>query len=98
MVGVGSEEKLYHLNGKEEFSYAQIRKLDSDFGRTQRQRTVAEALYKISIRRYGVLMKLFQEVLPYLSTNMTNGQIMRLAAKCIPDGSIELHSYCVPAK
>lgn len=43
-------------------------------------------------------MELFQEVLPYLSTNMTNGQIMRLAAKCIPAfGSIELHSYCVPA-
>lgn len=36
VVGVGSEEKLYHLNGKEALSYAQIRKLDSDFGRTQR--------------------------------------------------------------
>ena len=34
VVGVGSEEKLYHLNGKEALSYAQIRKLDSDFGRT----------------------------------------------------------------
>mgnify|MGYP000756771298 FL=1 len=99
MVGVGSEEKLYHLNGKEALSYAQIRKLDSDFGRTQRQRTVMEALYKkFQYADTDTLMELFQEVLPYLSTNMTNGQIMRLAAKCIPAfGSIELHSYCVPA-
>lgn len=99
MVGVGSEEKLYHLNGKEALSYAQIRKLDSDFGRTQRQRNVMEALYKkFQYADTDTLMKLFQEVLPYLSTNMTNGQIMRLAAKCIPAfGSIELHSYCVPA-
>ena len=99
VVGVGSEEKLYHLNGKEALSYAQIRKLDSDFGRTQRQRNVMEALYKkFQYADTDTLMKLFQEVLPYLSTNMTNGQIMRLAAKCIPAfGSIELHSYCVPA-
>ena len=80
-------------------AYAQIRKLDSDFGRTQRQRNVMEALYKkFQYADTDTLMKLFQEVLPYLSTNMTNGQIMRLAAKCIPAfGSIELHSYCVPA-
>ena len=30
------------------------------------------------------LMKLLDEVLPYLSTDMTNSQIMLLAAKCIP--------------
>lgn len=66
---------------------------------TARQRNVMEALYKkFQYADTDTLMKLFQEVLPYLSTNMTNGQIMRLAAKCIPAfGSIELHSYCVPA-
>lgn len=96
---LGNSAILHHLNGKEALSYAQIRKLDSDFGRTQRQRTVMEALYKkFQYADTDTLMKLFQEVLPYLSTNMTNGQIMRLAAKCIPAfGSIELHSYCVPA-
>lgn len=52
VVGVGSEEKLYHLNGKEALSYAQIRKLDSDFGRTQRQRNVTE--------RYNKLKEAFQ--------------------------------------
>ena len=44
------------------------------------------------------LMKLLDEVLPYLSTDMTNSQIMLLAAKCIPImGSAELSSYRVPA-
>ena len=43
-------------------------------------------------------MKLLDEVLPYLSTDMTNSQIMLLAAKCIPImGSAELSSYRVPA-
>lgn len=99
VVGVGTEEKLYHLNGKEALSYAQIRKLDSDFGRTQRQRTLMEALYKkFQYTDTDTLMELFEEILPYLSTNMTNAQITRLAVKCIPAfGSIELHSYCVPA-
>ena len=61
VVGVGSEEKLYHLNGKEALSYAQIRKLDSDFGRTQRQRNVMEALYKkFQYADTDTLMKLFQ--------------------------------------
>lgn len=48
VVGVGSEEKLYHLNGKEALSYAQIRKLDSDFGRTQRQRNASLPLAQLS--------------------------------------------------
>lgn len=58
-----------------------------------------EALYKkFQYAGTDKLMKLLQEILPYLSTNMANGQIVLLAAKCIPTfGSIELHSYCVPA-
>ena len=99
VVGIDSEEKTYHLNGKDALSYAQIRKLDSDFGRTQRQRNVMEALYKkFQYAGTDKLMELLQEILPYLSTNMTNGQIILLAAKCIPAvGSFELHSYCIPA-
>lgn len=43
-------------------------------------------------------MKLFQEVLPYLSTNMTNGQIMRLAAKCtLPLAQLSYTVTAVPA-
>lgn len=99
VVGVGSEAKLYHLDGKDALAYARIRKLDSDFGRTQRQRNVLQALYgKFREADAGVLMELFQEILPYLSTDMSNTQIMLLAAQCIPAlGSIQLSSYCVPA-
>lgn len=99
VVGIGSEEKTYHLNGKDALSYARIRKLDSDFGRTRRQRNVMNALYKKFKDVDGsTLMTLFQEILPYLATDMTNAQILQLAAKCIPViGSIELNNYCVPA-
>ena len=73
--------------------------IDNDFYRTQRQRNVLQAIYtKFRQSNAADLMKLLDEVLPYLSTDMTNSQIMLLAAKCIPImGSAELSSYRVPA-
>ena len=44
-------------------------------------------------------MNLFEKILPYLSTNMTNTQIMQLASQCIPMvASMDLNTYCVPAQ
>ena len=55
-------------------------------------------IVRITAEYAADLMKLLDEVLPYLSTDMTNSQIMLLAAKCIPImGSAELSSYRVPA-
>ena len=66
-------------------AYSRIRKIDNDFYRTQRQRNVLQAIYtKFHQSNAADLMKLLDEVLPYLSTDMTNSQIMLLAAKCIP--------------
>ena len=98
-IGIGTEEGIYHLDGTNALAYSQIRKIDSDFYRTQRQRNVLQAIYtKFRKSDAADLMKLLDEVLPYLSTDMTNSQIMLLAAKCIPImGSAELSSYRVPA-
>ena len=86
VVGVGSEEKLYHLNGKEALSYAQIRKLDSDFGRTQRQRNVIQAAVNstkdLSISELNDLMN---QVFPLVQTNLSKLEItelLMLAPKC----------------
>lgn len=99
VLGPGKSAGTYHLDGKKALSYSRIRKIDSDFGRTQRQRNVLQAIYtKFRQSDAADLMKLLDEVLPYLSTDMTNTQIMLLAAKCIPImGSAELSGYRVPA-
>ena len=99
VLGPGKSAGTYHLNGKKALGYSRIRKIDSDFGRTQRQRNVLQAIYtKFRQSNAADLMKLLDEVLPYMSTDMTNSQIMLLAAKCIPImGSAELSSYRVPA-
>lgn len=99
VVGVGEEKGEYHLDGAAALRYARIRKLDSDFGRTQRQRKVLSALFeKFGQADAADLMRLLDEILPYLTTDMTNTQIMLLAAKCIPLlANAELSSCRVPA-
>ena len=98
-IGVGTTEGTYHLDGTSALAYSQIRKIDSDFHRTERQRKVLQAIYaKFRTSDTGDLIELLDEVLPYLSTDLTNTQIMLLAAKCIPImSSAELSSYRVPA-
>ena len=99
IINIGTETGVYHLDGTKALAYSRIRKIDNDFYRTQRQRNVLQAIYtKFRQSNAADLMKLLDEVLPYLSTDMTNSQIMLLAAKCIPImGSAELSSYRVPA-
>ena len=99
IINIGTESGVYHLDGTKALAYSRIRKIDNDFYRTQRQRNVLQAIYtKFRQSNAADLMKLLDEVLPYLSTDMTNSQIMLLAAKCIPImGSAELSSYRVPA-
>ena len=98
-INIGTEAGVYHLDGTKALAYSRIRKIDNDFYRTQRQRNVLQAIYtKFRQSNAADLMKLLDEVLPYLSTDMTNSQIMLLAAKCIPImESAELSSYRVPA-
>ena len=49
VVGVGSEEKLYHLNGKEALSYAQIR----NWTATSAERSGSVMLWKHYIKNFN---------------------------------------------
>lgn len=75
------------LGGQEALTYARIRKLDadSDFSRTNRQRKVLDAL----IRKFrgsgvGTMLSLLDEVLPMITTDMTQSRILALAAEVFP--------------
>ena len=88
-----------HLNGRQALAYARIRKLDSDFGRTQRQRTVMMSLYNsLKTSSLRELMAIANKMLPLLTTDMTNAQIMAILMKVLPlMKNLDVQTYCVPS-
>lgn len=75
------------LNGKQALSYARIRSLDADadFSRTNRQRKVLSALFS-QVKGAGLvkLLGLLDDVLPMVTTDMGNGEILGYATKVFP--------------
>ncbi len=71
-----------HLNGEEALAYCRIRKLDSDFYRTERQRKVISAIkVKASEAKLPTLLKVVNEVTPYVQTDLSKGEIIKLSMK-----------------
>lgn len=75
------------LNGKQALSYARIRSLDADadFSRTNRQRKVLNALFE-QVKDSGLvkLLGLLDDVLPMVTTDMSNTKILGYATKVFP--------------
>lgn len=72
-----------HLNGYQALWYSRIRKLDSDFMRTQRQRKVISAIaseIKSQINPIGIfgLVSTAKEVAPYIETTLSNADFWGL--------------------
>lgn len=81
----GVSEGMNHLNGEEALAYSRIRYLDSDFGRTNRQRNVLTAMLE-SCRSLslGELLALAYDLLPMVTTDLTNTEIIRYATDLFP--------------
>ena len=73
------------LTGEQALVYSRIRKLDSDFVRTDRQRKVLNALFQraknLSLKN---LLSLVNEVAPLITTDMTNEEIIDYIALVFP--------------
>lgn len=81
----GLTEGMNHLDGKKALAYSRIRYIDSDFGRTNRQRTVLTALVNQSRDlSYDRLMELVETAIGLITTDMSNLDIVRTAASLIP--------------
>lgn len=78
------KEGLNHLDGEQALAYARIRKIDSDFYRTERQRVVLNKLFE-KVKGMGItdLLGLAKAFIPLITTDMSNsditGYIMKLA-------------------
>ncbi len=98
-VGGGAVAGMNHLNGDQALSYARIRKIDSDFGRTERQRYVLTSVFdKVKDSGVSGITSMVNEMLPYMTTDMFNSQIMAIALQCgkIMSGA-KVSTYCVPS-
>lgn len=69
----------YQLNGEQTLDYCRIRKIDSDFNRTARQRNVLYAMYeKFQSQEDKLLFQLLRKVYPMIETNMDISGMMTL--------------------
>ena len=83
--GYSLRSGMNHLNGAQALTYARIRKLDSDFGRTNRQRTVLVALIQAyKNQSLSKMLSLLNEILPIVTTDMSNVQIIGYATELFP--------------
>lgn len=78
---------MQHLNGSQALQYSRIRHLDidSDFSRTGRQRKVINALIeKFRDTKLTTLLGLLDDLLPMITTDMTNSEIIGYATDLFP--------------
>lgn len=95
------QEGLNHMNGSQALAYARYRyDGNGDFGRTNRQRIVLNALMqKAKTMSMTQLNDLLRELLPLLTTDMSDSEIMSLAMDIFPIlDELELLTQQIPAE
>lgn len=82
--GVKLDEGKYKLSGEQALAYCRIRKIDTDFQRAYRQRTVMQAVMK-SIKSANPLKlaSMATKCAPYIQTNLSNSYIMSAAVSAL---------------
>ncbi len=86
-VASGLTEGMNHLDRQEALSHSRIRKVGGggDVRRSERQRTVLNALIeKFRSADLNTMLNLVETVLPMITTDMSNTQIISLATELFP--------------
>ena len=89
---------MNHLDGGQALMYARIRKIDDDFERTNRQRKVLTVLFeKIKTMNLIDLLLLSNELLPMITTDMTDKELLEYMIKYVPIlTELEIKTQSVP--
>ncbi len=95
--GVTLESGTYTLTGEQALAYCRIRKIDTDFARTQRQRTVMTAIINSakSSNPFKLISMAYNSA-PYLETDLTKGEIISLMFKALWCVSGDIVQMSVP--
>lgn len=89
---------MNHLDGGQTLMYVRIRKIDDDFERTNRQRKVLTILFdKLRNMNFLELLILSNDLLPMITTDMTDDQILEYMLRFAPILSeLEIITQSVP--
>ena len=86
------------LTGKQALGYARIRKIGDDFARTQRQRTVMNALLgKVKKANVFTIYKAVESILPDISTNISDSKMCSLLMQSVLYLNFDMVQARVPA-
>jgi LCP family protein required for cell wall assembly len=87
-----------HMTGKQARMYARIRKIDSDFERTNRQRKlVAAILEQLKSADLLTLNSYISDILGMITTDMTKDEVLGLAANVMTYLNYDISSFRLPA-
>lgn len=75
------EAGKHKLTGEQALAYCRIRKIDTDFKRTERQRTVISAIIKKGVANPLRLYKMAYGAAPYIETDLTKGELIKVMTK-----------------
>lgn len=88
-----------HLDGYQAITYARCRKIDSDWHRIERQRTVVQAaINQTKNLSVSEMNKLLNDVLPLVQTNLTNGEITGLLLMAPKFRGVTFEQMTIPAE
>jgi polyisoprenyl-teichoic acid--peptidoglycan teichoic acid transferase len=99
----GSPQKVSagvnHLNGNGALAYARIRYIDSDFGRTGRQRKIISTIMSsMKHSNPAQLMGIADSVLPLVKTDLDDSQIVALATQASAILNNDTQQLAIPVK
>nr|MCR4715675.1 LCP family protein [Lachnospiraceae bacterium] len=93
------------LNGEQALGYCRVRKVPNvkgtydDQGRTERQRMVMAAIFdKVKSMPISKWMKIIDAVMPSITTDINNSQIVSYATNVATMGTTELTPYRIPVE
>lgn len=87
----------YYMTGAEALNYARIRKIDSDFGRTNRQRKVlAQIVEEMKDIGYVDLISIGYSCLEYVTTDFTKGELVGLATEAGDIMNYQINQISIP--
>lgn len=90
---------VMHMDGAWALRFVRIRKLDSDFGRTDRQRRLLASIYK-EFRSANIfeINTLLNEILPQVTTNMSEGDILDMVLSWSGYSKYDMVANTIPAE
>lgn len=92
------QEGSNHMNGYEALWYCRIRKLDSDFYRTQRQRKVLSAVIgQLKTMEVSEILNILNEAFPYITTSLSQSEMKKIGMSALSYVGYDIFQQQIPA-